>query len=253
MSLDAVIGYDIGGLTLDLTLACEGTTVIMGPNGAGKTTLLRLLLGARTPSRGRVVLDDRTLFDHDRGIDRPPEERQIAYVPQGFGLFPHLTALENVMFAIPEGDPIEQRLRARALLRELHVVDAADRRPNALSGGEQQRVALARAMAARPRLLLLDEPLSALDPGVRPRVRRALGEWLRGSGLPSVVVTHDPSDARELADHLVVLEGGRVTQRGTVDEVAVRPASEFVAALTAGLIERGPSSDRPPSLVSEDE
>jgi molybdate transport system ATP-binding protein len=224
----------------------------MGPNGAGKTTLLRALLGAERPDAGCVALNDRVLFDRERGVELPPEARAMAYVPQGYGLFPHLTVLENVLFGIRRDPPDERRARASRLLDELEVADLATRMPSKLSGGEQQRVALARAMATEPRLLLLDEPLSALDAGARPRVRRFLAEWLADSGIPALVVTHDPADARAFADEVLVLEEGRVVQRGAPDQLAVRPASEFVVALTPGLISRDPRSE-PPRAPYEDE
>lgn len=252
MTLEIRATVEVGAFVLDVDVTCDGVTAVMGPNGAGKTTLLRACVGAVTPTRGRIVLDAETLFD-ERGVDLPPEDRFVAYVPQGLGLFPHLTALENVAFACREGPERERRGAALDHLAALELVGVADRLPRELSGGQQQKVALARALAAQPRLLLLDEPLSALDPTARPSLRRFLARWFDATGLPALVVTHDPADAVELAQGVLVLEGGKVTQHGLLDEVAVRPSTEFVAALTAGLIERRTSSVPPPGVVSEDE
>ena len=252
MSLWLDFSLELGALDLTVQLECDGVTALMGPNGAGKTTLLRACVGAILPDRGTIRLGGRTLFDA-QGIQLPPEDRRVAYVPQGLGLFPHLTALENVVFARRRGTAEGKREAARRYLSDLEIIDAADRLPRELSGGEQQKVALARAMAADPELLLLDEPLSALDPTAKRRMRRFLAIWLSETGLPALLVTHDPRDAVEFADDLVVLEAGKISQRGTLDDVAVRPATEFVAALTAGLIERRPRTLPPPSHVSEDE
>lgn len=251
--LEARVTVRQGEFLLEVELTCRGTTVVMGPNGAGKSTLLRALLGAVRPEAGRIVYGREILFDDARAIDKPPEERGIAYVPQGYGLFPHLDVLDNVMFGIRRGRRQERIVHALSILEDLEVRELARRRPSELSGGEQQRVALARAVASSPRVLLLDEPLSALDQAARPRVRRFLADWLRGTRLRTVLVTHDASDARELADELVVLEGGQVVQRGTPDAIAFRPTTEFVAALTAGLIERDHRSVPPPGMLTEDE
>ncbi|HJL14022.1 MAG TPA: ATP-binding cassette domain-containing protein [Sandaracinaceae bacterium LLY-WYZ-13_1] len=252
MTLEATLALTRGELDLAVELTCDGVTLVMGPNGAGKTTLLRALLGAETPHRGRVALDGTVLFDAARGIDRPPEERSVAYVPQGYGLFPHLTVEENVRFAVGPGPDAERRARALTWLVALDLEALADRPPRALSGGERQRVALARAMARAPRLLLLDEPLAALDPTARPRVRRFLAEWLEDAAVPALVVSHDAADARAFADDVVVLEEGRVVQHGPPDTLTTRPASAFVAALVPGLLQRDPRSE-PPRAAYEDE
>ncbi len=249
MTLEVDVGLTRGDFRLDVAFESDGVTVVMGPNGSGKTTLLRAIVGALTPSRGSITLDRQILFEAGR-VDVPPDKRRVAYVPEGYGLFPHLSALDNVTFAMHGAN---RAARGRGLLRQLEVADVADRAPAELSAGQKQRVALARAVAAQPRLLLLDEPLSALDPAGRPRVRRFIADWLARYGFRAVVVTHDPADAATLADQLLVLEGGRVAQRGSVNDVTVRPASAFAAALTAALLERHPGSVPPPSYVSEDE
>lgn len=252
MSLHLSIVVDLGEFRLEAEVECEGVTAIMGPNGAGKTTLLRACVGAVQPTSGRITLGGRTLYD-DRGVNLPPEGRNVAYVPQGLGLFPHMSVLENLAFARRAGSEQEKRYAARRLLGEAEIEHLAERRPAELSGGERQRVALARALAADPQVLLLDEPLSALDPTARPQVQRFLAQWLAETELPALVVTHDPGDAVAFADEILVLEEGRVTQHGNLLQVAFRPATEFVAALTPGLIRWEPGSTPPSSSVSEDE
>lgn len=252
MTLQIALTVQLGEFLLEAEFDCDGVTAIMGPNGAGKTTLLRALVGAVQPSSGRIRLAGRTLFDAS-GVNLPPEERNVAYVPQGLGLFPHLSVVENVAFARRVGSDAQKRIAAHRFLRDAEIDHLAERPPDQLSGGERQRVALARAMAADPEMLLLDEPLSALDPSARPEVRRFLAQWLALSDLPALVVTHDPGDAAAFADDLLVIEGGKVTQHGPLADVAVRPATEFVAALMPGLLIRDPGSLPPPSSVSEDE
>ncbi|MEM1415397.1 MAG: ATP-binding cassette domain-containing protein, partial [Myxococcota bacterium] len=219
----------LGTLTLEVALeGDEGVLALVGPNGAGKSTLLRTLAGAHRPEAGRIALRDAegesVLFDAAKGLDLPPEARRVGYVPQGYGLFPHLSALDNVAFGA-------DRETARAMLASLGAEALAGRRPGALSGGERQRVALARALVAGPRLLLLDEPLAALDLPARRRLRRVLAGYLRERSLPALVVTHDLRDLRALGARVAVLEGGRIVQTGTPDALAQDPASEFVAEL----------------------
>lgn len=220
----------LGALELDVAFETgDGPTLLVGPNGAGKTTVLRAIAGAPLGLRGRIRLGDRTLLDTDTGLALPPEQRRIGYVPQGLGLFPHLSALDNVAFGCGFGP--QARKRARAMLEEVEAGALADRRVHELSGGQRQRVALARALAPEPGGLLLDEPLSALDVGQRRRTRAFLQEHLRHPGRPAVVVTHDLRDILGLGGEIVVLDHGRVTQRGTAAELARAPTSEWVAEL----------------------
>jgi len=231
----AVAGDVGGGLAIDVVFRAGGgaPVAIVGPNGAGKTSVLRMVLGALRPARGSVVLGDTTLFDRERGIDLPIEQRALGYVPQNYALFPHLDAIGNVMYglaALPAG---ERRERARAVMQELGIDGLAARRPRELSGGEAQRVALARALARGPRALLLDEPLAALDVGVRRAVRQSLARDLGRLALPTILVTHDIADAAALASTVVVVEAGKVVQQGTPAELAANPATVFVEELTA--------------------
>ncbi len=236
----------LDGFTLDVAMRASGPTAVIGPNGAGKTTLLLLVLGILRPSAGRIALGERILFDVSRGRDVPTELRRLGYVPQSYGLFPHMNVLDNVAFAVCDlgrGGKAARRHRAMAVLETLEVDHLADRRPRELSGGEAQRVALARALAADPHALLLDEPLAALDPGVRERTRRLLGDRLRRLGIPSIVVTHDAADARALADGVVVLEAGKVVQAGSTDAVSASPATPFAQAFFGTGSGRSPTDE----------
>lgn len=202
------------------------SAVIIGPNGAGKSTLLRLIAGAPLGAEGRVVLDGRVLFDSAAGVDLPPEARRIGYVPQGYGLFPHLSVRGNVAFGIT-GDREVRRAAADAALAAADAAELADRRPATLSGGERQRVAIARALAIEPAALLLDEPLAALDVAARRATRARLAGVLAGRS--SLVVTHDARDVAALGGEVIVLCGGRVVQRGTAAALAAAPVDAFVA------------------------
>ena len=226
-----------GALRIDLALQCgREPLVIVGPNGSGKTSVLRMLLGALRPEAGAITVDGRVLFDAAQGIDLPVHLRGLGYVPQGYGLFPHLTALGNVALPIalraPELARGERLARARTLLARFDAERFADHRPQALSGGEQQRVALARALAGEPRALLLDEPLAALDALARQAMRSVLAADLSRLGLPALVVTHDPADAAALGSRIAVLEAGRIVQQGSFAELRAEPATPFVQELT---------------------
>jgi ABC-type sulfate/molybdate transport systems ATPase subunit len=217
----------VGALQLEVAFESGlAPTAIIGPNGAGKTTLLRAIAGADVGLQGNVALSGRTLFDSSTGVALPAEQRRVGYVPQGHGLFPHLHALDNVAFGC-------DRARARATLERLEAAHLALRRPRTLSGGERQRIALARALAPDPDGLLLDEPLAALDVGKRRRMRTFLAERLGEADRPTLVVTHDARDVLAIADHVVVLEDGRVAQAGPTGSVIAHPATEFVAEFFA--------------------
>ena len=243
MSLEAEVGLTLGRLELEVELAVETgeLVVLLGPNGAGKTTLLRALAGLVALDRGRVVLDGAVLEDAAAGSWVPTEQRPIGFVFQDYLLFPHLSALENVAFGLRARGlgRTEARRRARAWLDRVGLAGHAGARPRALSGGQAQRVALARAMVGEPRLLLLDEPLAALDAATRTEVRRDLRRHLASFGGTRLLVTHDPLEAMALADRLVVLEGGRVTQSGRPAEVSQRPRSGYVAELVGVNLYRG--------------
>jgi molybdate transport system ATP-binding protein len=243
MSLEASAQLTLGQLRLEAELAV-GTgelVVLLGPNGAGKTTLLRALAGLVALERGRVVLDGLVLDDVATGTSVPTERRPVGFVLQDYLLFPHLSALENVAFGLRARGlgRAEARRRAATWLDRVGLAAHAGARPRALSGGQAQRVALARAMVGEPRLLLLDEPLAALDAATRTEVRRDLRRHLASFGGTRLLVTHDPLEALALADRLVVLEGGHVTQTGGPAEVSQRPRSRYVAELVGVNLYRG--------------
>ena len=235
MSLKASIELTLGQLDLevDIAVASGELVVLLGPNGAGKTTLLRALAGLVPLHGGRVELDGIVLEDVGARERVPTERRPIGFVFQDYLLFPHLSAMENVAFGLrARGVPRAQaRSRAGAWLERVGLGDHARSRPRSLSGGQAQRVALARAMASDPRLLLLDEPLAALDAATRSEVRRDLRRHLASFDGTRLLVTHDPLEAMTMADRLVVLEKGRVTQTGTPAEVSGQPRSRYIAEL----------------------
>ena len=239
--LKADIQLPLGALDLDAALeAAPGEVVaLLGPNGAGKTTFLRAAAGLVRVDRANVVLDGVVLEDTATGVRVPTERRPIGIVFQQHLLFPHLSVLENVAFGLRARHRLDARAAAMAWLERVGLGAYADARPAALSGGEAQRVALARALAIDPRLLLLDEPLSALDATTRVEVRRELRRHLASFNGARLLVTHDPLEAAALADRLVILEGGRVVQSGPVDEVTRRPRTRFVADLVGVNLLRG--------------
>jgi molybdate transport system ATP-binding protein len=222
LSLDLSLGLRSFDLELSLDVGDE-TVAIVGPSGAGKTTLLRALAGLARPDRGRISLGDEVWFDERTNL--PPEERDVGFVFQDYALFPHLSVRSNVAFGGGNGT-------VDALLERFGLDGLANERPRSLSGGERQRVALARALARGPRLLLLDEPLAALDAHTKSRVRGELRGHLRSAGLPTLLVTHDYDDAAALADRVGVLNEGSLVQLGTPTELIAAPASPFVAEFT---------------------
>jgi molybdate transport system ATP-binding protein len=233
VSLDAHVVVRLGALDLDVELQADpgALVVIAGPNGAGKTTLLRALAGIEALDAGHVTLDDECLDDPARHRFVPPERRSVGVVFQDLLLFPHLSARENVAFGLrARGVPrVDARRRAGAWLDRVGLAAAARARPRELSGGQAQRVALARALAGEPRLLLLDEPLAALDATLRVETRRDLRRHLGSYPGVRVLVTHDPIEAMALAARLVIVEQGRVVQTGSPADVRSRPRSRYVA------------------------
>jgi len=231
LAVDAAVRRDSFEVRATFEAAAGETVALLGPNGSGKSTLVWAIAGLLPPTSGVIALDGTTLDDAGRHL--PPEERPIGVVFQDQLLFPHLSATDNVAFplrarAVPKA---EARDRASRLLDRLGVSGRAEARPRDLSGGEAQRVALARALVSEPALLLLDEPLSALDVGARVRVRDVVREELARFPGVRVVVTHDPVEASILADRLVLLEEGQVTQIGTPEEVRTTPRSRYAADL----------------------
>ncbi|HXG78184.1 MAG TPA: ABC transporter ATP-binding protein [Methyloceanibacter sp.] len=218
-------------LEVSLSVAPGEILALVGPSGSGKTTTLRAIAGLHAPERGRIACNGDVWFDSEIGIDLPARERRIGMVFQSYALFPHLTALENVMEALGDLPQHRRAEEARALLSRVHLDGLEERKPGQLSGGEQQRVAVARALARRPDVLLLDEPFSAVDRLTRHRLRAELIELRRELSMPVVLVTHDLDDAARLADRIAVLKGGRVLQTGPAAEIMREPASAEVAEL----------------------
>jgi len=210
-------------------LESDPVTVLFGPSGSGKTTVLRALAGLDRPDAGSIVFEGETWFDAAAGVHVPAQRRGIGFLFQDYALFPHLTVAANVGYGLGRLPRAERRARVAALAGRLGIERLLPRRPGLLSGGERQRVALARALAAEPRLLLLDEPLSALDAPTREALRGELRQLLEESGVPAVVVTHDRTEALALGDRLVVLVEGTVRQVGPVHEVFSSPVDADVA------------------------
>jgi molybdate transport system ATP-binding protein len=244
MTLDAELGIDLDRFMLrDVRLHVDtGETIaLLGPNGAGKTTVLRALAGLAPLDRGHITLGDAVVDQPATGTWAAPHERSVGMVFQDLFLFPHLSALDNVAFGLRNRHVRRRAARGVAAdwLERMGLGHVAAARPRELSGGQAQRVALARALAVEPTLLLLDEPLAALDVSTRPEVRRELAEQLRSPERATVLVTHDPLEAMALADRLVVIEDGAVTQAGSAAEVRERPRTRYVADVAGVNFYRG--------------
>ena len=219
---------------LDLHLESGRFTGLLGPSGCGKTTLLRIFAGLERPTTGRVAFGDDVMVDVDSGLFVPPEKRNVSMVFQSYAIWPHMSVFDNAAFPLKIHRVSRREIteRVREVLASVQLEGLEQRRPNELSGGQQQRVALARALVQRPRVLLLDEPLSNLDASLRSEVRRMIRELQERLGLTAVIVTHDWADARALSDTVIVLKEGRVEQQGTVEDLIASPASEFVRSIT---------------------
>lgn len=231
--LRAAVAKELGAFTLDVAFeAAGGTTVLFGPSGSGKSLTLAAIAGLLRPSRGRVEVEGAVLFDAAGRVDVPPERRRVGYVPQGYGLFPHLTVAENMAFGLRGVGRAEARSRVAEALELLRLGGLEARLPRQVSGGQAQRVALARALVTRPRVLLLDEPFAALDADIRRALQEELVSLQRRLGVTVVFVTHDQSEAHAVGDGVVVYDRGRVLQAGPIDDVFARPGTRRVAELT---------------------
>lgn len=208
-----------------------GTTIIFGHSGAGKTTLLEAVAGLLRPARGRVAVGQRVLFDSEKGIDLPPARRHVGYVMQNLALFPHMTARQNIEYGLCRLAADERRDRVDDIARSFHIHELLKQRPAGLSGGERQRVALARALVTRPSVLLLDEPLSALDYATKTRILDDVREWNETHRIPLLYVTHGRREVFALSERVIVLEHGRVLAMGTPRDVLDTPRHEAVARL----------------------
>ncbi|MEV8092966.1 ABC transporter ATP-binding protein [Kitasatospora sp. NPDC085879] len=242
-ALEARLRVERAAFSLDLTLTAAPGEVLalLGPNGAGKSTALRALAGLLPLTDGRLALDGTVLEDPAAGLHTPAEERPVGVVFQDYLLFPHLGALDNIAFGLRCRGLRKAAAReaARPWLERMGLAEHAASRPRSLSGGQAQRVALARALAVRPRLLLLDEPLAALDARTRLDVRAQLRRHLAEFEAVAVLVTHDPLDAMVLADRLVVIEDGREVQSGAPSDIARHPRTDYIARLVGLNLYRG--------------
>jgi molybdate transport system ATP-binding protein len=228
--LRADIRKRLDGFEMEVTFeADEGRVVLFGPSGAGKSLTLQAITGVMRPDAGRVEVNGRLLFDSASGVNLPPQKRRLGYVPQSYALFPHLTVEENVAYGTQRLDGAQRRALVREMVELVGLQGLERRRPRELSGGQQQRVALARALASRPELLVLDEPFSSIDTGLRGTLRRELLDLQDRSGVTTLLVTHDLDDAFFLGRRIVVIDQGRVLQAGSREDVFYRPATRRVA------------------------
>jgi molybdate transport system ATP-binding protein len=217
-------------LQVELALPA-GFTILFGASGAGKTTLLDCIAGLQTPDQGTIAIGNSTLFDSQSGVNLPPNRRSVGYLLQSLALFPHMTVEQNVHYGLATLNKSERDTRSGEVLESFRVSSLLQRRPGEISAGERQRVALARALVMRPRLLLLDEPLTALDAVTKARILDDLRVWNRSHRIPILHVTHDREELLALGESAIVLDRGRIVAQGSPHEVLQRPHSETVAQL----------------------
>jgi molybdate transport system ATP-binding protein len=221
-----------GGLTVEAQLAVgTGFTILFGPSGAGKTTILDCVAGLQTPDSGSVAVDGDVFFDSERQVNVPTRQRNIGYLFQTLALFPHMTVRQNIEYGLAQLDGRERQARSSEIADSFAIAVLVDRRPGKISGGERQRVALARALVTRPKALLLDEPMSALDRNTKSRILDDLRHWNEDHAVPILYVTHEREEVYALGDRVLVLEAGRIVADGTPHEVLSRPQLESVAQL----------------------
>jgi molybdate transport system ATP-binding protein len=240
-ALSADVTLPLRSFQLELALEIDGVVALVGPSGAGKTSMLRAIAGLVRPARGRIALGAEVWFDAAKGFFRNPDQRRVGLVFQEYALFPHMTVRENVAYA--------GKSRADEMLERFRISHLADARTTELSGGERQRVALARALARDPGVLLLDEPLSALDAHTKIEGRGELQELLREFGLPTLLVTHDYEDAASLAANVGVVVDGKLRQFASPQEMVANPADGFVASFTGANLMRGTARKRQDELT----
>jgi molybdate transport system ATP-binding protein len=234
MGLDVLINKRLDGFNLDVKWsASSGITVLFGYSGAGKSLTLRLISGLLKPDSGYICLGGKYMYDAKSGLFLPPQERSVGYVFQDLALFPHMTVLQNILYGgkgLPRG---EARVQAERIMNTFHIGSLADKLPGAISGGQKQRVAFARALLRGPGLLLLDEPFSALDHPLRLEMREFLKALRIEFNIPIVMVTHDLTEAIDIADSIVVYAQGQVEQIGSAGEILRKPATEAVSRLVS--------------------
>ena len=234
MSLEVTIAKRFEGFTLHADFAAGNTaTAILGASGCGKSMTLRCIAGIVKPDSGRIVLDGRVLFDSEQGIDLPPQQRNVGLLFQNYALFPNMTVEQNILCALKkEKDPAARKAACGAALRAMRLEELAHRLPSELSGGQQQRAALARILAGKPRILMLDEPFSALDSYLREEVEGEVGNLLSTFDGTALLVTHDRDEAYRLCRERIVMDGGEVLRAGTTKEVFADPRRLTAARLT---------------------
>ncbi|MDT7942939.1 MAG: ABC transporter ATP-binding protein [Dehalococcoidia bacterium] len=231
-ALDVHIVHRLPGFKLDVSFQVgRELAALFGPSGAGKTLTLRAIAGLLRPLHGRILLEGQILFDSTAGIDLPPQRRRVGYVPQGYALFPHMTVAQNIAYGLHRLPKREREDMIARMVDLMGLQGLEGRRPHQLSGGQQQRVALARALVAGPRILLLDEPFSALDQALRRELGEEVARLPARLGVPVLLVTHDLSDAFHLAQRVIVMDRGRVLQAGTREEVFYHPRNRRVAQM----------------------
>ena len=233
MTLTATIRARLGGdFQLDVTFSVvPGITMLFGASGSGKTSVLRCLAGFRRPDAGRVAIGERVLFDAGRRINLQPRQRNVGYVFQNLALFPHMTVEQNIHYGLASLAPDARRVKTQTIAASFRIAHLLDRRPGEISGGERQRTALARSLVTDPSLLLLDEPLSALDHVSQSRIIEDLRAWNAARGIPILYVTHAHREVFALAEHVIVLENGTILAEGTSEEVLETPVQEPLAHL----------------------
>ena len=220
------------GFALDASFSANpGFTILFGASGAGKTTLLDCVAGLQAPDAGRISIGEETMFDSASRVNLPPNRRNVGYLMQSPALFPHMTVRQNVQYGLAELDESERESRCREILQQFHISALANRRPREISGGEHQRVALARALVRRPRVLLLDEPLTALDAVVKSQILADLGAWCSALPIPILYVTHQREEVFALGETVIALQAGKAVARGSPHDVLQRAQSETVAQL----------------------
>ena len=234
MSLEVTIAKRFEGFTLHADFAAGNTAAaILGASGCGKSMTLRCIAGVVKPDSGRIVLDGRVLFDSEKGIDLPPQQRNVGLLFQNYALFPNMTVEQNILCALKkEKDPAARKAACGSALRAMRLEELAHRLPSELSGGQQQRAALARILASRPRILMLDEPFSALDSYLREEVEGEVGSLLSNFDGTALLVTHDRDEAYRLCREMIVMDSGEVLRAGTTKEVFADPRRLTAARLT---------------------
>jgi molybdate transport system ATP-binding protein len=239
LSIESV-SQRLGDFELDVSLdvPSQGCLALVGPSGSGKSSLLRCVAGLARPDTGRIQCGDELWFDSEQKSFVAPDQRRVGYLFQDYALFPHLNAWRNVAYGL-RGPLADRRTQAHELLDRFGLADRAEAKPRTLSGGERQRVALARALAVQPSALLLDEPLSALDASTRGHAARELSDAVVTAGVPTLLVTHDYTEAATLATEIGVIGSGRIVQRGSAADLAQSPGSVFVADLVGSIVLAG--------------